>query len=62
MKKSKTTLFELAKQARQMGYKVKLEARGDGGYNVSSINGISFKGREGNKQLRIITGVSLNEL
>ena len=60
MKKSKTTLFELAKQARQMGYKVKLEARGDGGYNVSSINGISFKGREGNKQLRIITGASLS--
>ena len=54
------TVKDLAELLVEQGHDVKLRKRADGGYIISKIDGVSFKGASGNIQARRITGVQLS--
>lgn len=54
------TIKDLAEILSEQGYDIKLRKRADGGYIISKIDGVSFKGASGNIQARKIAGVSLS--
>lgn len=55
------TLKKIVTKLRSEGYKVGYKRRADGGLDITSIEGIKFKGREGNKQARMLAGASLTQ-
>ena len=54
------TIKDLAELLVEQGHDVKLRKRADGGYIISKIDGVSFKGASGNIQARRITGEKLS--
>lgn len=55
------TLKKIVTKLRSEGYRVNYKKRMDGGIDITSIEGIKFKGREGNKQARMIAGAKLSQ-
>lgn len=54
------TIKDLAEMLTEQGYDIKLRKRSDGGYIISRINGVSYKGATGNIQARRIVGAELS--
>lgn len=54
------TIKDLAVMLSNQGYDIKLRKRADGGYIISKIDGVSYRGASGNIQARKIAGVSLS--
>ena len=54
------TIKDLAEMLVEQGHDVKLRKRSDGGYIISKIDGVSYKGASGNVEARKITGVQLS--
>ena len=58
---ARMTAEQMALKLQAQGYKVKLRHRKEGGARISSINGKSFIGSEGNAQARRILGQALSQ-
>ena len=54
------TIKDLAELLAKQGHDITLRTRSDGGYIISKIDGVSFKGASGNIQARRIAGVQLS--
>lgn len=54
------TIKDLAEMLSEQGYDIKLRKRTDGGYIISKINGVSYKGASGNVQARRTVGAELS--
>ena len=54
------TIKELIEELSKQGYEVRSHRRSDGGYIISKINGMSFKGAKGNAFARKIVGAELS--
>ena len=54
------TIKDLAELLVEQGHDIKLRKRADGGYIISKIDGVSFKGASGNIKARMITGEKLS--
>ena len=54
------TIKDLAEMLTEQGYDIKLRKRSDGGYIISKINGVSYKGASGNIEARRVAGVQLS--
>ena len=54
------TIKDLAELLVEQGHDIKLRKRADGGYIISKIDGVSFKGASGNIKARKITGAELS--
>lgn len=54
------TIKELGQVLTKQGYDIKIRKRSDGGYIISKIDGVSFKGASGNIEARRIVGVKLS--
>ena len=54
------TIKELIEELSRQGYQVKSHRRSDGGYIISRIDGMSFKGAKGNAYARKIVGAELS--
>lgn len=54
------TIKEIAELLAQQGHEVSFRKRADGGYIITRIDGVSFKGATGNIQARKITGAELS--
>ena len=54
------TIKDLAEMLTEQGYDIKLRKRTDGGYIISRINGVSYKGTSGNIKARRIVGAELS--
>lgn len=55
------TLRESVQALKKQGYKIKFRNRSDGSIVVTSVNGKSYKGKEGNALVRSLTGQTLSE-
>lgn len=55
------TIKELAELMVQMGHDIKLQKRSDGGYLITKIDGVSYKGASGNIQARSVAGVQISQ-
>jgi hypothetical protein len=54
------TIKDLAEMLSSLGHDITLRKRSDGGYIISKIDGVSFKGASGNIRARQIAGVTLS--
>lgn len=54
------TIKDLAEILTQQGHDITLRKRADGGYIISKIDGVSYKGASGNIMARKITGATLS--
>lgn len=54
-------MIDIINQLIREGYNVKFFKRKDGGYQITSINGKSYRAKEGNMRAREILGVQLKE-
>lgn len=54
------TIKDLAEMLTEQGYDIKLRKRADGGYLISRINGVSYKGASGNIKARTIVGADIS--
>lgn len=54
-------LLQDIKEARARGAKIKYRKRSDGGYIVTSVNGVKFKGAKGNARVRELVGSNVSE-
>lgn len=54
------TIKELIEELSKQGYQVKAHKRSDGGYIISKIDGMSFKGASGNAYARKVVGAELS--
>lgn len=54
------TIKDLAEMLTEQGYDIKLRKRSDGGYIISKIGGVSYKGASGNIQARNIVGADIS--
>lgn len=55
------TLRQVVEELRGKGAKVTYRKRKDGSIVVKSINGVKYKGREGNEMARVLTGKPLSQ-
>lgn len=55
------TIKDLAEMLSSLGHDITLRKRSDGGYIISKIDGVSFKGASGNIRARQIAGVTLSQ-
>lgn len=53
-------LKDLVKNIQATGLKVTYRVRSDGGIVITSINGVKYKGKEGNKQARALTNTPVS--
>lgn len=55
------TTKQLVAELKSQGYAIEYSTRKDGGILVKSINGVKYQKAEGNKQVRLLTGIPLSE-
>ena len=55
------TIKDLAEMLSSLGHDIKVRKRSDGGYIISKIDGVSFKGASGNIRARQIGNVTLSQ-
>lgn len=58
---NKSKLIIDIKKARKEGHKIKVRKRSDGGYIVTSVDGVKYSGAKGNARVREITGSEVSK-
>ena len=53
------TIKEIAQRLREQGHQVTLYQRKDRGYLITSIDGVKYRGAEGNNRARVLVGTEL---